>query len=519
MVARMVEGSTIEVATIGNEGVVGLSAYLGNGYSPMPVFVQIPGEALRMDADVFLREIRTSSAWRAVIRRYSEALLTQVGQSAACNRAHTIGQRCARWLLMSHDRVLGDEIALTQEYLGEMLGVRRASVTQSAGRLKRRRLIDYHRGMIRVLDRRGLEGRPVVHQFHPVSPRPARRVDASAWAQTPRYFAPVAEGFISAGRHSTEHLQPSARQQIQDLERELKVDLFLRTKRHVELTPAGSRFLQEARGILASAERAAGLAREAARNEALKLVIGVSADTDWLLLGKTLRLFGEHAPSVEVGFQNLTPEAQIAALRGGQIDVGFVSLPLAAEGLVTETTGRARLVVALPENHPMARKSDVRLEELSKEAYVLWPRHLSPGRYDQLLAVFQRAGFGPPISMEGGMPSTRTVLGMIAAGLTIALVDPNLDHVVSPGVVFRPLTGREVFIETGVVHRRADASPILLSFLDEVRATPPARNAPSAAPEKQATGKRAPRKEAAEKRTMGASRAVRPRISRTRRTG
>ena len=157
MVTRLVEGGTIEVATIGNEGVVGLSAYLGNGRSSMEVFVQIPGEALRMDADAFLREIRASSAWRNVIHRYSEALLNQIGQSAACNRAHTIEQRCARWLLMSHDRVLDDEIALTHEYLGEMLGVRRASVTQAAGKLKRRKLIDYHRGKIRVLDRKGLE--------------------------------------------------------------------------------------------------------------------------------------------------------------------------------------------------------------------------------------------------------------------------------------------------------------------------------------------------------------------------
>jgi CRP-like cAMP-binding protein len=157
MVARLVEGGTIEVATIGNEGVVGLSAYLGNGHSSMEVFVQIPGEALRMDADDFLREIQASSAWSEVVHRYSQALLTQVGQSAVCNRAHPVVQRCARWLLMSHDRVLGDEIALTHEYLGEMLGVRRASVTQAAGKLKRRKLIDYQRGKIRVLNRKGLE--------------------------------------------------------------------------------------------------------------------------------------------------------------------------------------------------------------------------------------------------------------------------------------------------------------------------------------------------------------------------
>src|SRR5262249_13964529 len=125
MVARLDEGGVIEVATIGNEGVIGLSAYVGNGRSSMEVFVQISGDAVRLRAEAFRRELQGSSAWRDVIRRYSQALLTQVGQSAACNRAHSIVERCARWLLMSHDRVLGDEIGLTQEYLGEMLGVRR----------------------------------------------------------------------------------------------------------------------------------------------------------------------------------------------------------------------------------------------------------------------------------------------------------------------------------------------------------------------------------------------------------
>ncbi len=288
-----------------------------------------------------------------------------------------------------------------------------------------------------------------------------------------RYFVAVAEELHfghAATRLNTS--QPSLSQQIQDLERELKVDLFVRTKRHVALTPAGARFLKEARSILASAERAAGLAREAARGEARRLSIGISPETDWIFLGKALRLFAEHAPSVAVVFQNLTPEAQLDALRGGQIDVGFVGLPLEAEGLVTETTGRARLVVALPEKHPLARKSDLRLEDLSKETYVLWPRHLSPGRYDQLLAVFRRAGFGPPIAMEGEIPSTRTVLGMIAAGLTIALVDPALEQMSASAVVFRPLTGSGVFTETGVIYRRGDASPILASFLQEVRSTP-----------------------------------------------
>jgi len=157
IVTRMSEGGTVEVATIGNEGMIGLSAYLGNGRSSMEVFVQIPGEAVRMTSGTFRQEIRTSAGLRDAIRRYTQAFLVQIGQSAACNRVHPIGERCARWLLMSHDRVPGDEFSLTQEFLAEMLGVRRASVTDAAGRLKRRGLIEYRRGRIRILDRRGLE--------------------------------------------------------------------------------------------------------------------------------------------------------------------------------------------------------------------------------------------------------------------------------------------------------------------------------------------------------------------------
>ena len=126
-----------------------------------------------------------------------------------------------------------------------------------------------------------------------------------------RYFVAVAEDLHfghAANRLNTS--QSSLSQQIRNLETELKVDLFRRVKRHVELTPAGSRFLREARGILAAAERAAGLARETAREESQKIVIGISPETDWAFLGKALRLFGEHAPSVDVLFQNLTPEAR-----------------------------------------------------------------------------------------------------------------------------------------------------------------------------------------------------------------
>jgi DNA-binding transcriptional LysR family regulator len=301
-----------------------------------------------------------------------------------------------------------------------------------------------------------------------------------------RYFVAVAEelhfGHAASRLHTS---QPSLSQQVRNLERELKVQLLIRTKRRVELAPAGQRFLEEARDILAAADRAVGLARETAREESRKLAIGIYPETDWRLLGRALLLFAEHGPSVEILFENLTPEAQVEALHEGRIDMGFVALPMEADGLVSEATGSVRLMVALPEKHPMAGRKTLRLEELSKEAYTLWPRHFSPASYDQLLAVFRQAGFGPPITMEGGLPSTHTVLGMIAAGLTIALVDPSLRQMAAPGVVFRALAGQGVFTETGVIYRRDDPSPILASFLHELRATIRRRtSAPAAAPQR-----------------------------------
>ena len=288
-----------------------------------------------------------------------------------------------------------------------------------------------------------------------------------------RYFVAVAEELHFGRAASRLHTsQSSLSQQVRNLEGELKVDLLRRVRRHVELTPAGSRFLQEARWILAAAERAAGLARETAREESQRLVIGISPETDWQFLGRALTIFREHAPSAEVLFQNLTPEAQVSALHGGRIDIGFVGLPIEAEGLTSEVTGRERLVIAIPEKHPMARNERIRLKDLSGEAYTLWPRHLSPNRYDRLLSIFRRAGFGPPIAMEGGLPSTRTVLGMVAAGLTIALVDPAIEQRAITGVVFRAIEDRGVFTESGVIYRREDVSPLLTAFLHEVRLVP-----------------------------------------------
>jgi len=121
---------------------------------------------------------------------------------------------------------------------------------------------------------------------------------------------------------------------------------------------------------------------------------------------------------------------------------------------------------------------------------VLWPTHLSASSHDQLLSVFRRAGFGPPITMEGGLPSIRTVLGMIATGLAIAFVDSVLEQMSASAVVFH-LEGRGAFAERGIIYPRADASPILASFLHEVRAAPRERTSSAAAASKTKRGRAA----------------------------
>lgn len=147
----------VEVATIGNEGMAGLPLFLGTDRSPGSCFSQVPGRALEMSAAGFQSVIQRNGHFAALLRLYTQALMIQISQGTACNSAHSIEQRCARWLLLTHDRVRKDEFLLTQEFLGQMLGVRRASVGAVAGALQKRRYIRYSRGRISILNRRGLE--------------------------------------------------------------------------------------------------------------------------------------------------------------------------------------------------------------------------------------------------------------------------------------------------------------------------------------------------------------------------
>ncbi len=155
----MEDGGAIEVATVGNEGVVGPALAGGGKTSPHRMIVQIGGDALRIDSRDFEREISRSASLREILFEYQSAFVSQVSQSVTCNGLHRLKQRCCRWLLMSRDRVGSDELLLTHEYMAIMLGARRASVTEILRPLQDAGLIASRRGRITILDGAGLEAR------------------------------------------------------------------------------------------------------------------------------------------------------------------------------------------------------------------------------------------------------------------------------------------------------------------------------------------------------------------------
>jgi CRP-like cAMP-binding protein len=158
MVITAEEGGMIEVGTVGREGMAGVPAILGGDRSATHTVWQVgPCEARRMPVAAFREEVQRDGPFRTVLQRYALALMNQISQSAACNRLHAVEERCARWLLMTQDRVGADTFRLSQEFLATMLGVRRPSVTVAAGALQNAGLISYQHGRITILDRERLE--------------------------------------------------------------------------------------------------------------------------------------------------------------------------------------------------------------------------------------------------------------------------------------------------------------------------------------------------------------------------
>jgi len=155
----MENGASAEIAVVGNEGIVGVSLFMGGGSTPSRAVVQSAGVGCRLKAPLMKSEFDRSGPVLHLLLRYTQALLTQMAQTAVCNRHHSLDQQLCRWLLLSLDRLQGTELIMTQELIANMLGVRREGVTEGALKLQKAGLIRYSRGHVTILDRRGLEGR------------------------------------------------------------------------------------------------------------------------------------------------------------------------------------------------------------------------------------------------------------------------------------------------------------------------------------------------------------------------
>jgi len=283
-----------------------------------------------------------------------------------------------------------------------------------------------------------------------------------------RYFVALAEElhFGRAARRLA-LTQPPLSQAIMTLERELGLRLFERTRRSVALTHAGKAFLEEARQTLARAERAVEHARRAGRGEEGRLAVGFLANTAYTLLPLALRDFARGFPDVTLDLRELTIPQQLDALRRENIDVGLLRPPVAEAELAAETVLEEPFVLALPAAHPLRAMRRVPLRRLAGESFVMFPRTAGFVFHDLIMGFCLRAGFTPRVAQE--VNQTHAVIGLVSAGIGVALVPASARKIGLAGVVYRPFREATPLAKVALAWRRTDASPVVAAFLDVAR--------------------------------------------------
>jgi len=279
-----------------------------------------------------------------------------------------------------------------------------------------------------------------------------------------RYFVAVAEElhFGRAARR-LRVAQPPLSQQIRDLEAELKIRLFHRTSRRVELSVEGGIFLEQARRVLAQAERAVEVARAAGRGEAGGLAIGFVTSAVFTLLPAILREFHALHPKVEMRCRGIPPVRQLESLRRRELDVAIVRTPVREEGLSAQTLLNEPLVAVLPSDHPLALRGRLRLGDLAGAPFVSMGRETAPSFYGVVMTACHRAGFSPELAHE--VVDLQTVLALVAAGLGVSLVPQSLAYWRHPGVTYRDLPARTPRVPLEIVWRKESPQPLVDAFV------------------------------------------------------
>lgn len=299
-----------------------------------------------------------------------------------------------------------------------------------------------------------------------------------------RYFVAVAEE-LHFGR-AAQRLgiaQPPLSQQIQDLERFLGVRLLDRSKRHVALSPAGAAFLTGARRLLADAQSAAETARRTAVGETGSITVAFAASVMFLALPRIIRRFRVRFPAVHLELRELATGPQIAALRSGDIDVGFLRHPPPDPDLVTETVMSEQLVMAVGRRDPLSSRRRLSLADLSGRDFVLFPSDLAPGLHAQVIALCASAGFAPRVRQVSR--ELYTTVSLVEAGMGVTIVPASVRKMGWRGVRYVPIREPGATSHIDAAWRASNANPVVAAFLDLVRSaarTPRAESAVAPAP-------------------------------------
>lgn len=283
-------------------------------------------------------------------------------------------------------------------------------------------------------------------------------------------FVAVAEELHFGRAAARLHIsQPPLSKHIQQLESIMGVRLLERSKRKVELTTAGRVFFYEARSLLNRTAHAVELARKADRGESGHLSVGFIDAAIYSVVPTIVQRFVKCYPEVEITLTDLRIPDQVRLVAERQLDIGFIHPPVTHEGIRVECILVEPLIVALPENHRMASKDKIVLSDLANEPLIQFPRNINPTLYDEIVGLCCSSGFMPTIVREA--TPKQTIIGLVSVGLGVSLLPACLENLQRPGVVYRPIKGKNLSIDTSLIYRRESPSPVLNAFLEVVRAS------------------------------------------------
>ena len=281
-----------------------------------------------------------------------------------------------------------------------------------------------------------------------------------------RYFVMLAETLHFGRAAARLHIsQPPLTRQIHALEETLGTLLFIRSRQGVALSPAGAALLPEARRILRDAEALRDGARHVAQGQIGKLRLGFISTAAYNVLPQLLPDFHHSHGGVQLQLQEATTDVQLAQLREGALDVGFVLPPVVDRSLAYAPVHHEALIAALPAKRRWP--AQLPLAALADEAFVLFPRAAGSSLYDLITGFCQRAGFSPRVEQEA--IQMQTIVSLVAAGMGVALVPASLKHMRRTGVVYRPLKEKSPPVEIGLVWRSSDDSPAVQAFVVAAR--------------------------------------------------